>query len=122
MAESPSFGEEPILGFEQRVRVRRVLHEEQTQFQALRVLETVPFGTMLVLDGAVQTTYADEASYHEMLVHVPMLAHPAPTQVLIIGGGDGGTLRRVLEHPGSYIEVMHVGGWKLVKRMIAVGK
>jgi spermidine synthase len=51
-----------------------------------------------VLDGAVQTSERDEFLYHEMLVHVPLLAHPNPQRVLVIGGGDGGTLRRVLEH------------------------
>jgi spermidine synthase len=54
---------------------------------------------MLTLDGIAQTSQADEFTYHEMLVHLPMFQHPAPRRVLVIGGGDGGTLRRVLEHP-----------------------
>src|SRR5206468_3373890 len=52
-----------------------------------------------VLDGAGQTSERDEFLYHEMLVHVPLAAHPEPRRVLVIGGGDGGTLRRVLDHP-----------------------
>lgn len=79
--------------------VRSERRQEQSQFQALRILDTEPFGVTLVLDGAVQTTEVDEAAYHEMLVHVPLLSHPNPRDVLIVGGGDGGTLRRVLEHP-----------------------
>jgi spermidine synthase len=54
---------------------------------------------MLVLDNAVQTTEKDEFVYHEMLAYVPLLTHPNPKQVAIIGGGDGGSLRRVLHFP-----------------------
>ncbi len=66
-------------------------------------MDTAPFGRMLILDDAIQTTLVDEAAYHEMLVHVPMLSHPNPRNVLIIGGGDGGALRRVLEHPVAQV-------------------
>ncbi|MBU4532503.1 MAG: polyamine aminopropyltransferase [Eubacteriales bacterium] len=79
-------------------RVRRTLHAEQTPFQDLAVLDTVPFGRMLVLDGFVQTTIGDEFIYHEMITHVPLNSHPAPKKVLIIGGGDGGTMREVVKH------------------------
>lgn len=77
----------------------RLLHREQSPFQRIEVFENPTFGRMLVLDGLVQTSQRDEFLYHEMLVHVPLLSHPEPRRVLIIGGGDGGTLRRVLEHP-----------------------
>src|SRR3954451_10909792 len=99
MAEVSQFAEPPLSGYQQRVAVLATQRTEQSRFQALQVLDTEPFGRMLILDDAVQTTIVDESAYHEMLVHVPMLAHPAPRQVLIIGGGDGGTLRRVLPHP-----------------------
>ncbi|MFN0071766.1 MAG: polyamine aminopropyltransferase [Chloroflexota bacterium] len=99
MAEPHSFAEPPLAGFQQRVAVGALQREEQSRFQHLEVLDTAPFGRMLVLDNAVQTTLVDEAAYHEMLVHVPLLAHPRPREVLIIGGGDGGALRRVLQHP-----------------------
>lgn len=81
-------------------RVRETLHVEKTPFQHLAVLDTVPFGRMLVLDGIVQTAVKDEFIYHEMIAHVPLNTHPAPRRVLIIGGGDGGTLREVVKHPG----------------------
>jgi spermidine synthase len=103
MAEAGQFAEPPLYGFQQRVVVVATQRTEQSRYQALQVLDTEPFGRMLVLDDAVQTTLADESAYHEMLVHVPMLAHPAPSQVLIIGGGDGGTLRRVLQHPVDHV-------------------
>jgi len=62
------------------------------------VFESASHGRVLVLDGAIQITEADEFVYQEMLAHVPMLAHGAARRVLIIGGGDGGVLRRVLQH------------------------
>ena len=80
-------------------RVRESLHTEKTPFQHLAVLDTVPFGRMLVLDGIVQTSVSDEYIYHEMIAHVPLKTHPDPKRVLIIGGGDGGTLREVAKHP-----------------------
>ena len=76
-----------------------LLHAEDSDFQHIEIYEHPTFGRTLVLDGAVQTSERDEFLYHEMLVHVPLLCHPAPSRVLVIGGGDGGTLRRVLEHP-----------------------
>jgi spermidine synthase len=76
-----------------------LLHAEDSAFQRIDIYEHPTFGRTLVLDGAVQTSERDEFLYHEMLVHVPLLAHPEPRRVLVIGGGDGGTIRRVLEHP-----------------------
>jgi len=82
------------------LRVDRVLHQEKTPFQHLAVVESGPLGRVFLLDGSIQLTTRDERAYHEMMVHVPLLTHPAPRRVLIIGGGDGGTLREVLRHPG----------------------
>jgi len=93
------FAEPPIRGWQQRFQVRERLFVGDSPYQHVEVLDTVPFGRMLTLDGAAQTTEADEHVYHEMLVHVPLFQHPTPRRVLIIGGGDGGTLRRVLQHP-----------------------
>ncbi|MBU1155156.1 MAG: polyamine aminopropyltransferase, partial [Proteobacteria bacterium] len=69
------------------LKVDRVLHHEQTKYQELHVLQCGPLGRVLLLDGIIQTTEFDEPAYHEMLVHVPLLTHPAPSRVLIIGGG-----------------------------------
>ncbi len=90
----PAFG-----GFQQRYAVKRRVWSGRSAYQRIEVLDTVPFGRALVLDGALQTTEADEFCYHELLVHVPLLAHPAPRSVLVVGGGDGGALRHVLLHP-----------------------
>jgi spermidine synthase len=76
----------------------RVLHREKSPYQKIEVLDHPFFGRVLVLDGVVQLTQRDEFLYHEMLVHPLMHAHPKPETVLIIGGGDGGSLREVLKH------------------------
>jgi spermidine synthase len=83
-----------------------LLHGERSPYQRIEIYENPAFGRMLVLDGLVQTSERDEFMYHEMLVHVPLLTHPEPRRVLVIGGGDGGTLRRVLEHPSVERAVM----------------
>src|SRR5690554_6008716 len=80
-------------------RVVRTLEVRQTAYQHLAVLETEPWGRMLVLDGMIQLTVADEFVYHEMLAHVPLVAHGQARRVLVVGGGDGGTVREVLRHP-----------------------
>lgn len=80
--------------------IRRVLFSTQTPFQSLDILELGSCGKALVLDGKVQSSLLDEFIYHEILVHPAMLAHPAPKQVFIVGGGEGATLREALRHPG----------------------
>lgn len=81
-------------------KVSRTLVEEQTQYQHMAIVDTEQFGRMLVLDGMVQTTERDEFVYHEMIVHVALNTHPNPRRVAVIGGGDGGSIREVLRHPG----------------------
>lgn len=83
---------------ETRYRIKSILYDEKTEFQHLKLVDSHEFGRMLLLDGVVQTTEKDEFIYHEMMVHVPMLSHPAPQRVLIIGGGDGGILRETLRY------------------------
>lgn len=80
-------------------KVTDVLHHSVSEFQEIDVVETVALGRMLLLDGMVMTSERDEFIYHEMIAHIPMLAHPNPKNVLVIGGGDGGTIREVLKHP-----------------------
>ncbi|MEZ0324037.1 MAG: polyamine aminopropyltransferase [Hydrogenothermaceae bacterium] len=78
----------------------------QSEYQEILLLDTYEYGKMLVLDGAVQTSERDEFIYHEMLAHPALLAHPNPKIVLVIGGGDGGTVREVLKHPT--VEEVHL--------------
>ena len=86
-------------GYHQGFRVKDVLFESKTEHQHLVIFESVDFGRVMALDGVIQTTERDEFVYHEMLAHVPLFAHGAAKDVLIIGGGDGGLLREVLRHP-----------------------
>ncbi|AEG14655.1 Spermidine synthase [Desulfofundulus kuznetsovii DSM 6115] len=79
-------------------RVKKVLCEEKTPFQHLAVYDTVQFGRMLALDDVIQTTVKDEFVYHEMIAHVGLNTHPNPRRVLVIGGGDGGSIREILKH------------------------
>lgn len=77
-----------------------MLVDEQTEFQHIQVAKTAFFGKALILDGIIQLTELDNPGYHEMLVQIPMLAVENPRQILIVGGGDGGSLQQVLKHPG----------------------
>ncbi len=90
----------------QRFLVRRELARVQSAFQDIMVLDSVSHGRVMLLDGVVQITEADEFVYQEMIAHVPLLAHGAAASVLIIGAGDGGVLRRVLMHRGVRRAVM----------------
>lgn len=83
----------------QSFRMGRVLFRDQTGLQDLVIFENPVLGRVMALDGVIQTTEGDEFVYHEMLTHVPILAHGRARRVLIVGGGDGGMLRRALEHP-----------------------
>ena len=84
--------------YRQALRIERVLYDSETAHQRIRVFENARFGRVLTLDGVVQTTEGDEFIYHEMMAHVPILAHGSARRVLIVGGGDGGMAREVLRH------------------------
>ena len=90
----------------QRFRVVRELARERSEFQDILVFESASHGRVMLLDGVVQITEADEFVYQEMIAHVPLLAHGDAKRVLIIGAGDGGVLRRVLQHRGVARAVM----------------
>ena len=94
------FEERLHANWRQAIRVKELLFREQTGLQDLVIFESFDWGRVLALDGVVQTTTGDEFCYHEMIVHVPLLAHGRAREVLIIGGGDGGCLREALKHPG----------------------
>jgi spermidine synthase len=75
------------------------LYDEQSDYQRVEVYRTIAYGNMLTLDGKVMCTEEDEYVYHEMIAHVSLLTHPDPARILVIGGGDGGTIREVFRHP-----------------------
>ena len=80
------------------IEIGEVLFSERTPYQKVEVFKTKTCGNMLVLDGIIQATELDEFAYQEMMAHVPMFAHPAPRDVLVVGGGDGGVLRELAKH------------------------
>lgn len=98
-------------GYGQRFSVDRMLHEVRTEHQHLVIFENARMGRVMALDGVIQTTEADEFIYHEMLTHVPILAHGNAKRVLIIGGGDGGMLREVSKHTSvEHITMVEIDG------------
>ncbi|MDD4310568.1 MAG: polyamine aminopropyltransferase [Candidatus Cloacimonetes bacterium] len=92
------------------------LYTEKSRYQSIEIVETPEFGKVMLLDGVLMITEKDEFVYHEMLCHPSMISHPAPQNVLIIGGGDCGTITRVLEHP-SVQKVVQVEIDEMVTRV-----
>ena len=82
------------------LKITKKLHEEQSPFQKIEIFETSHCGNLMVLDGCFMVTDLDNFIYHEMMTHPVLFTHPKPKRVVIIGGGDCGTLREVLRHPG----------------------
>jgi spermidine synthase len=92
------FEKDPYAPIQYLYEVSNVLHHSKSSYQEIMVFENPFFGRILVLDGVVQITERDEFFYHEMLSHVVLKAHPDPRRIIVIGGGDGGTVREVLRH------------------------
>jgi len=81
-------------------RITRKLDEVQSPFQKIEIYESTDWGNLMLIDGAMMLTTRDNFLYHEMMSHPALFTHTDPKQVVIIGGGDCGTLREVLKHPG----------------------
>ena len=79
-------------------RVNQRLHAEQTPFQSIEIWDTTDWGKLMVIDGCTMVTTRDNFLYHEMMSHPALFTHPRARRVVIIGGGDCGTLREVLKH------------------------
>ena len=77
-----------------------VFYDVQSPFQRVRILESYKYGKMLALDDMVMTTIQDEFHYHEMISHPAMFTHGNAKNILVIGGGDGGSIREILRHEG----------------------
>ena len=86
-------------GFGIAIKIKEILFSEQSPFQKVEILDSdSALGKILTLDGLMMTTEGDEYFYHEMISHIPMMNHKNPKSVLVIGGGDGGTVREILKH------------------------
>ncbi len=97
---------EPPVGTTFRVLVNRTIERFRSEYQEIAVLETEKLGKMLILDGVIMLSEFDEFAYHEMIIHVPLLTHPNPKKVLVIGGGDGGSIREIVKH--KEVEEVHL--------------
>ena len=80
------------------IKIDKQLFSEQSEFQRIDIFESEEFGRVLALDGYLMLTEKDEFIYHEMIAHVPMCVHPNARRVLVIGGGDGGTVRELTKY------------------------
>jgi spermidine synthase len=99
-------------GYRASIQVKRTLFSGRSGRQELVIAESVRFGTLVMLDGVTQLTSADEYVYHEMLAHVPILAHGGVHQALIVGGGDGGMAEEIFKHPGvERITLVEIDPW-----------
>ena len=105
------------LGLKTAIKIEKKIYFEKTPFQDILVLDTKPYGRTLILDGYIQLTEKDEFIYHEMITHPVLFSHPAPKTILIVGGGDGGTLREVLRH-----NIKRVFLCEIDKRVIEISK
>lgn len=86
-------------GFGIAIKIKEVLFSDQSDFQKVEILDSdSTLGKILTLDDLMMTTEGDEHFYHEMISHIPLCSHKNPKSVLVIGGGDGGTVREVLKH------------------------
>jgi spermidine synthase len=101
-----------------KIRLKSILHHEESSFQEIAVYDTYEFGRMMVLDNAVMFTDSNEFIYHEMIAHVPLFSHQKPERILIIGGGDGGVIRECLKNP----HVKHIDLVEIDKRVIELSK
>lgn len=102
------FAEKLYANVRQTYEITRILFREKTAHQDLIIFETPVFGRVLALDNVVQVTEKDEYVYHEMMTHVPILAHGKVRRVLIIGGGDGGILREALRHKLARVTMVEI--------------
>ncbi|HUS51133.1 MAG TPA: polyamine aminopropyltransferase [Candidatus Paceibacterota bacterium] len=101
-----------------KIRITKSLEKIKSEFQEIEVVESESFGKILLIDGVIMVTESDEFCYHEMITHVPLCVHLKAQKVLVIGGGDGGTVREILKHDNiKEIEICEID-----KKVIEVSK
>ncbi len=98
-------------GFGITFKVKNILFKESSKYQEIVILDTYSHGKVMLLDGLVMLTEKDEFVYHEMIVHPGMLSHKNPENVLVIGGGDGGTIREILKYDSvRKVDIVEIDG------------
>lgn len=80
------------------LKIEEILHHEKSMFQDILIFKSTSFGNVLVLNGIVQCTEKDEFVYQELITNLPVMSHPNPKKVLVIGGGDCGVVRELNKH------------------------
>ncbi len=80
-------------------KVDKTLYSGRSKYQRIDIIETVQYGKVMLLDGLIMLTEADEFVYHEMITQIPLFTHKNPKNYLVIGGGDGGVVSRIALHP-----------------------
>ncbi len=98
------------------IKVKQQLYSKKSYYQQIDVFDSYEFGRFLSLDGFLMLTEKDEFIYHEMMVHVPMAVNPAVKNVLVIGAGDGGTIRELTRYP----DIEHIDMVEIDEQVIAV--
>ncbi len=98
MTTDESWFTEKANGYGVSLGIKRKLHDEQSAWQRIEIYETETFGRLMTLDGLVMLTSRDNFIYHEMMTHPVLFTHTNPKQVVVVGGGDCGTLKEVLKH------------------------
>lgn len=100
------------------IKIDKALYSEETEFQRIDILESKEFGRIFTLDGLMMVTEKDEFIYHDMIVHVPMATNPNIKNVLVIGAGDGGTIRELTR----YSSIEKIDMVEIDKRVVEVCK
>jgi spermidine synthase len=100
------------------LKMDRILESTESEFQSIDVIQNQTFGKLLVLYGSLMVCDNDNNAYNEMISHVPLFSHPAPKKVLVIGGGDCGTLTEIVKHP----EVESATMCEIDKKVVEVAK
>ena len=88
------------------IKTTKTLFSGRSEYQQLDIVETLEFGRMMLLDGLVMVTERDEFIYHDMITHPALFTHPSPQKVLVIGGGDGGSIREIMKHPEVELAIL----------------
>ncbi|MHA2610490.1 MAG: polyamine aminopropyltransferase [bacterium JZ-2024 1] len=107
----PQFAEWFTSSYGQVFRIKKTLFYMRSPYQEIFLFENSQWGRILVLDGAVQLSEGDEFFYHESLVHPVMTLHPDPKKILVIGGGDGGSIREILRYPVERVYLVELDEW-----------
>jgi len=101
-----------------KIKITKSLEKIKSEFQEIEVVESESFGKIMLIDGVIMLTEADEFCYHEMIAHVPLCVHKKAQKVLVIGGGDGGTVREILKHDN----VKEVDVCEIDRKVIEISK